>query len=275
MSIENIETYVSSFGMFGEPVEYKQLKLYPILTQDLTMFNNNRDILDINKNKLGSIEFIQMSYLMFLLNLIQMDKGAMKAFLWLMSKVLRINCSDSLIVDGYDVGTLLINSDSNEDKRIYIVNGWEIAFEVVGNRASLFIGDVKINATEFDEFRKIIFYQNIMGYDDTILSDDVQRVMNQYYTLKNKGIKLPTEEDKMLAILVSSSETRESLRTMPCKQFEKLFNMAKDKTEYMVSVPLIPHLKNSNVEHWIYKKEHNKFDGIFKDAENVGKRVVK
>lgn len=155
------------------------------------------------------------------------------------------------------------------------VNGWEFAFEVEGKRASLFIGDKKIKASEFDELRHIILYQNIEGYDDAPLSDDVKRVMAQYYKVKNKGIKQPTLEDKMLAILVSSSETRESIQNMPYRQFDRLFGKVNDKTEYMVTVPLMPSLNNPEIEHWIFKKDRDKFGDIFSDATEVGKATIK
>lgn len=62
---------------------------------------------------------------------------------------------------------------------------------------------------------------------------------------------------------------------MPYRQFEELFHTIVDKIEYMVSIPLIPHLKDPDVEHWVYKKERGKFDGIFVDADNVANKTIK
>lgn len=271
MSIENIKEFTESQGIFGEPLEYKSLLINPILMKDANDFEENYGVLDIDKNKLG-VEFIPMSYLFFLLDFMKVDNSVIKSFLWVLEKTLHIAYNKELLLEEFPQGELLMSK--NDEKDIYIINGWEVAFEVIGKKATLFIGETKLSSTDFNEFRKIILYQNLLNYDDTIISDDVKRVVTQYYELKNKGIQSPSLEDKMLAIIASSSETRESIKTMPYRQFEKLFDVIKDKTEYIATKPLIPHLKNPDIEHWLYKRKKNKFEGIFSNAADVGKAVV-
>ena len=229
--------------------------------------------MNIDKNNMGDIEIIQMSYLYFLINLINMDENVMTSFLWLIEKILGIHYDDTIRIKEYPKNALLYK-ETEEGKKIVLINGWEISFEIQGKKASIFFRNIKLTASEFNEFKRIILYQNLYDYDDTPMSEDVQRVVNQYYALKNKGIKPPTLEDKMLAIIASSSETRQSLSTMPYRQFEKLFHMVTDKTEYKVTMSLLPHLENKNVEHWIYKKEKNKFADIFKNTDDIGKANI-
>lgn len=275
MSIDNIQEYIESFGMFDEPVEYKELKLYPILTKDAHLFINNVDILRIDKNKWGDINIIQMSYLLFMLSLIQMDKTMMDKFLWLAEHIFGMRQKDKVLMKKYAPNELLVRQGANEDTYIYVVNGWDIAFEVCGQRATIFFDNIKLTATEFDEVRRIILYQNIYNYDDTPMSEDVKRVVEQYYTLKNKGIIPPSFAKKRAVVLSNSAETYKSIQDMPYRQFEELFHTIVDKIEYMVSIPLIPHLKDPDVEHWVYKKERGKFDGIFVDADNVANKTIK
>ena len=73
MSVDNIKKYVESFGIFGEPVEYKGLSIYPITMKDAYGFNKHIEIMNIDKNNMGDIEIIQMSYLYFLINLFSVN----------------------------------------------------------------------------------------------------------------------------------------------------------------------------------------------------------
>lgn len=108
-----------------------------------------------------------------------------RAYIWYAAK-------DKVLMKKYAPNELLVRQGANEDTYIYVVNGWDIAFEVCGQRATIFFDNIKLTATEFDEVRRIILYQNIYNYDDTPMSEDVRRVVEQYYTLKNKGIIPPS-----------------------------------------------------------------------------------
>lgn len=265
--------YVDSFGIFGEPVEFKGLKLYPVLTKDAYAFADAIQIFDIDKNKMGTPEIIQMSYLKFLLNLIQIDDAVRESFIWIAKNIFNLSFNDDMYIKSFPKDSLLFR-DGDDEIKVFILNGWEIAFEVKGRKVSMYIKDIKITSTDFDTLRKLVLYQNLSKYDDSPMSDDIKKVVSKYYELKNKGIRQPSLEDKMLVIISSSSETRETIKNMPLKQFEKLFEIIHDKTEYVTNKPLIPHLKDANIEHWIYKKSKNKFDGIFSDANSVGKADI-
>lgn len=241
--------------------------------KDKIELDNKIWVFDIDKNRLGDIDIIQMSYLSFLLGLIEVNVQAKIDFLWLIRQILHINYDENLRNKDFAPHEILVKTNEDGSQHC-IINGWEIAFEVIGKKTRVYFGDVKLNSSQFDEFRRVVLYQNLNGFDDTPMSDDVRKVVNQYYALKNKGVKPPTLEDKMLAIISGSNETRETIKSMPCRQFERLFHIIVDKTDYEVTMPLMPHLKNPNIDHWIYKKEKDKWSEIFTSDTNVMKPKV-
>lgn len=274
MSIDNIKEYIDDFGIFGEPVEYKGVNLYPITVQNAFGFERAIELFCVEKNRYEDIEIIQMSYLFFMLMLMEINPELTNSFVWICENIMHIYYDENLRVQEFPKGALISKLDDKQETTIILLNGYEVSFEVKGRKATIFFGDKRFTATDFDELKRIILYQNINEYDDTPMSDDVRRVVEKYRALKNKGIKPPTLEDKMLAVLVGSNETRETIKSMPYRQFVRLFDLIVGKTEYETTKPLIPYMDKKEVEHWIYRLDKNKFDGIFSDAESVGKAKV-
>lgn len=268
MSIDNIKEYTEQFGMFGEPIEYKGLNIYPILVKDAYALNEHINILKIDKRKFG-IEAIQQSYLYFMIQFMIEIQGSLNSLLWVLERVLHIQYDEDIMVEDFPKGELLAKTD--DDIITLLVNGYPIAFELNGRKASVYFGDVRLNATQFDEFRNIILYQNYNGYDDRILSDDVAKVIEQYNKARSKGVHEPTLEDKMLAVLTSTNETRESIKNMPYRQFERLFDTVVRKVEYATNKVILPELKNRDIEHWVYRKDVDPLEKLFSSADSVGK----
>ena len=83
------------------------------------------------------------------------------------------------------------------------INGWDVRFRLSDDKVILCLYDdedlVEIDDAQFDELRKVILLQNIYKYDDTEMSDDFRRVIEEYYRLKNKDIVLPSLEDRLMA----------------------------------------------------------------------------
>lgn len=270
MSISNIKEYTQQFGMFGEPIEYNGLNIYPILVKDAYALDEHINILNIEKKKFG-IEAIQQSYLYFMVCFMMEIPASIKSFLWIVEKVLHIEYDESIVIEGFERGEILAKDDEDDDSVVLLINGYPIAFELNGRKASIFFGDVKLNATQFDEWRKIILYQNYNGYDDRIISDDVAKIIEQYNRARNQGVHEPTLEDKMLVVLTSTNETRESIKNMPYRQFERLFDMAVRKVEYATNKILLPNMENKDIEHWVYRKETDPLAKLFSSADSVGK----
>ena len=136
MSISNIKEYTQQFGMFGEPIEYNGLNIYPILVKDAYALDEHINILNIEKKKFG-IEAIQQSYLYFMVCFMMEIPASIKSFLWIVEKVLHIEYDESIVIEGFERGEILAKDDEDDDSVVLLINGYPIAFELNGRKASI------------------------------------------------------------------------------------------------------------------------------------------
>ena len=274
--MENVKEYVEKFTTFGDPVDFKGLKIKPITVRDAEEFLDAVEIFKIEKNKIPSVEVIQMSYLEFLMGMFAMDENYRNAFLWLIHTTLGMEYNDANRIEGdtYAPHELLAQSIS-DDNASYYINGWDLEVIIKKGRASIRLMGTTLSASEFDTFRKIILFQNIDGYDDMEMSEDFRRVIEQYYALKFKGIHDPTLEEKMMAVIVSTSYTIDTLSDIPYRSLDKLFDTCIRRVDYMATKSLEPHLeKGHSIDHWVFYPEKDKYSHIFGDAQELAKKVT-
>lgn len=274
--MDNIKEYVSKYTTFGIPIDYKGLKIKPVLVKDAELFLDAIEVFRIEKNKIPSVEIIQMSYLEFLMGMIAINQDYLNAFLTLLSLTLGMQYNESYKKEG-DIfaPNELLSQKINDKNSFYYINGWDIEVVVCNGKASIKIMGTTLTSSEFDVFRHIVLFQNIADYDDIDMSDDFKRVIEQYYALKFKGIHDPTLEEKMLAIIMSTSYTIESLAQVPLRSFDKLFDYSVKKADYIATKPLEPHLKEGySIDHWVFYPERDRFADVFGDPAEITKKVT-
>lgn len=273
--MENVKEYVEQFVTFGNPVEYKGLKIKPILAKDALRFLDAVSVLQIEKNKIPSVEIIQMSYLEFMINFIMSCNEYVSDFVWILQHTIGIKEDNEFIIEGFKLNEILVEELPSQDV-IYRVNGWDFELKLCHPRgAEIILCGVKFTSREFDDLRRIILYQNIFEYDETPMSDDFRRVVEQYYTIKNRGIHKPTLEDKMVAIILNTAYTIDSLGEVPFRSFEKLFYDGVGKIDYIATKSLEPHLKEGkSIDHWVYKPIREKYSEVFSDANEFANKFA-
>lgn len=273
--MENVKEYVEQFVTFGNPVEYKGLKIKPILAKDALRFLDAVSVLEIEKNKIPSVEIIQMSYLEFMINFIMSCNEYVSDFVWILQHTIGIKEDNEFIIEGFKVNEILVEELPSQDV-IYRVNGWDFELKLCHPRgAEIVLCGVKFTSREFDDLRRIILYQNIFEYDETPMSDDFKRVVEQYYAIKNRGIHKPTLEDKMVAIILNTAYTIDSLGEVPFRSFEKLFYDGVGKIDYIATKSLEPHLKEGkSIDHWVYKPIREKYSEVFSDANEFANKFA-
>lgn len=274
--MENVKEYVEKFTTFGDPVDFKGLKIKPIVVRDAETFLSAIEVFKIEKNKIPSVEIIQMSYLEFLMGVIAIDEDCRDAFLTLLSLTLGLKYDEEKRIDGDTFApNELLAQNINENNAFYYINGWDLEVIIHKGRASIRLMDATLNASEFDAFRKIVLFQNVEGYDDTEMSEDFRRVVEQYYALKFKGIHNPTLEEKMMAVITSTSYTIDTLAQLPLRSFEKLFDASIKKVDYIATKSLEPNLKEGHsIDHWVFYPDRDKYSDIFGDPTELAKKVT-
>ena len=273
--MDNVKEYVEQFVTFGNPVEYKGLKIKPILAKDALRFLSAVSVLQIEKNKIPSVEIIQMSYLEFMINFMVAYNEYMLDFLCLMNLIFDLEYDEQKRIEGFKPNEILIEELPNKEV-IYRVNGWNFELKLCHPRgAEMILNGIKLNSREFDNLRRIILYQNLYEYDETPMSDDFKRVIEQYYTIRNRGIHMPTFEDKVVAVILNTSYTLKSIQYIPYRMFEKIFYDGISKFDYIASKSLEPHLKEGkSIDHWIYKPIRDKYSEVFSDANEFANKIA-
>ena len=273
--MENVKEYVEQFVTFGNPVEYKGLKIKPILAKDALRFLDAVSVLQIEKNKIPSVEIIQMSYLEFMINFMVMYTEYFTDFAWILTTVLGIGFEKDKVIEGFSDNEILIEETPNKEVH-YRLNGWDFKLTLCHPRgAKITLRGVDFTTREFDDFRRIILYQNLYDYDETPMSDDFRKVIEQYYAIKNRGIHKPDLEDKAVAIILNTAYTFDTLQEVPLRSFEKLFYDGVGKIDYMATKSLEPHLKEGkSIDHWVYKPIREKYREVFSDANEFANKFA-
>ena len=279
--MDNIKEYVDKYVTLQKPVPLYNLQIRPVLVRDFFQFNNAKDVLNIEKNKIPNIEIIQMTYLRFLLTIIIEQDGFKEDFLTILALSLGVKYDATKRNPSFEPNEILTQQTRKGESEVWI-NGWNVRFRFNDDKVVLCLYDdedlVEIDDAQFDDLRKVILFQNIYKYDDTEMSDDFRRVVEEYYRLKNKDIVLPSLEDRLMAVCVSSAYKLEELYTMPLRLFDALLEYSVDKLEYQVN-KLIVNLAQGKVEglhlsHWVYKTKKDKYSEIFTDAQDLVKKVT-
>lgn len=258
----------------GIPVEYKGLKVFPIKVRDFLKFSDSYGILDIDKSSIGNIEVIKMSYLEYLIYLILGNNEIKQKFINIIDLCFGIAYAEEF-KNKTDIpqDELLIENIDENNFNLYI-NGRNICLMIKKNKARIILNNKELSASDFDNLRKIILYQNIEGYDDRPMSNDFKRIVTDYFALKNKGIKNPTLEYKVGVVLSSSGYTHEKIMDMPYRLFEITFNTIVSKYDYIVNMIAVTQGAKIDIDHWVYKKDKDIYDDIFSDANEYAKQIT-
>lgn len=267
--VDNLEKYVERYRTFDEPVPYKSIGIYPIITKDYFQFIDSIDILKIEKNKIPDINIIQMSYLSFLLCLIIENEDFLNKFITLCDLCLHVNKGNDLLNKNFPKGQVLLGR-SNSDE-IYFINGYDIQFINSGSSTWISINGERLSSIEFDEVIEIIFFQNFPSYDNAEMSEDFKNMVEEYYRLKNKNIKPPTLEEQLVAIMAQNGMGKAEIKQETIYTIKCMIDSIVGKTDYEIQHLYRSHAmtdkKLPDIEHWLIKSNKDKYSEIFSDLD--------
>lgn len=249
MSVD-IELLKLAYFALDEPVPYKlktgqEILIKPIMVKDSMLFMASVDVLKIDKNSLGSVEAIQSSYLKFLQKMIFPSNDIMvQKFLNILDLCLEL-------------------------KGIYLCND-EMERTFIQTKSG-----IVISAKEFDDIAKIILYQNLPDYDDKYINPDIKKSMQEVDRLKNKDYESPDFERQMGIIESHTGILKEQLLKKTWRSFQILFREVCGEIEFYTTRPAaIAVGAGDKVDHYIFKKRKDKFDGYFVDMDKFSHEVT-
>lgn len=245
----NIDLYKKAYFYFDKPVEY-QLKdntilyIYPINVQDSEIFLSSMSVISIDKNASDSVDIIQMSYLDFIYKVLFQDEMNVSRFVNILKYCLHMNKP----MIGYD-----------EKNKPYLDDG-ELG--------------VKIGYKDFENIRRIILYQNIIRYDDEYVNPEIKKMMAEVDAVRNAGIEPPSIERKMAIITAHCGISKQEQMAMTYRSHCLLFEEVYGEVEFTTTRPIMLYAgKSGDIDHWIYKKKKDKYDGYMVDVGEYSKNI--
>ena len=254
----DLDILARSYFWFDLPVPYRinktqEIYIYPITVKQSEMFLSWINILSIDKNSLPDAEYISMSYLEFLVaTLLTSDnENLAKTTALKLASIIKV----CLGIDGEIIIKL------NDRDKPY-----------------LSCGGIDIDGKHFEDIRRIILYQNLIDFDDNYINPDVKQAIEEVEQLKNKNIEMPNLERRMAIITAHCGLSKETQMNMTYRSHCLLFNEVYGEVDYtsVRTAVLIGNMfskQKNELEDWIYKKKHGKYDAYFTDVDTYQKSM--
>lgn len=246
----NLDLYRKAYFYFDSPVEYKikdkTLLIYPIIVKNSEIFLSSLSVISIDKNSTDSVEIIQMSYLDFIYKVLFQEQMNISKFLNILKYCLHIE--NEAIEIGYDVNNKPFLRDKDSD--------------------------IEIKSKDFENIRRIIMYQNLIHYDDEYINPEIKQMMNEVDAVKNAGIELPSIERRMAIITAHCGISKQEQMNMTYRSHSLLFEEVYGEVEFETTRPILLYAgKGNEIDHWIYKKKKDKYDGYITDADTYARSM--
>ena len=247
----NLDFYRKAYFFFDKPVDYsikdKIIKIYPVDVEHSEIFLSSVSVIDVDKNAIDSVEIIQMSYLAFVYKVLFMDE---------------------------DMGELNKSKFVNILKYCLHAEEPYVGFDDKGKAILRITGDVVISAKDFENIRRIILYQNLTHYDDEYVNPEIKQMMAEVDAVKNVGIESPSIERKMAIITAHCGISKQEQMKMTYRSHSLLFEEVYGEVEFETTRPILLYAgKGNEIDHWIFKKKKDKFDGYMTTTESYAQSM--
>lgn len=237
----NLDFLNRAYFVFDEPVPYVvengTINISPIKLRQSEIFLVSSNILTVNKNELPSVEIIQMSYLEFVIKVLLSDRQNQDKLVNILKYCLNIE-KPSVIFDEKGKPSIVDNDTG-----------------------------CVIKSKHFEDIRRIIMYQNILHYDDKYMNPELKKAIAETNELKNKNLVIPSLERKMAIITAHCGITKKEQLEMTYRSHSMLFEEVCGEIEF-TTTRAIALYGGTEIDHWIFKKIKNKFDGYITNIED-------
>lgn len=247
-----LDKYVKQL-YFDEPIQYKELLIYPITMKDYLDFHIMINCMLIDKNSIPNIEIINMSYLRFLYYESMINS---MPYVYMVKSLL----------------CMVLHLDFEEEINFYVDDKDKAFFKIRG---------VEYNSRDFDEITKIIFEQNcIKPIDETIQKEirDALEKAEQYKMQQNKQ-KICSLEEQMICVLISTPLKMEDIYKLTIRKFEKILQRVDAKMHYQIYLSaslsgMVEFKDKDAVKHWMYDlTKEDRYEDVKVDMETMRNKI--
>lgn len=222
-----------------------EIKVYPILVEDWGLFESAYDILRIEKNELNDINVLQMSYLQFIISLIDSDSEnivANKVMTVLGMSLKEDKFSFDEVVDGKRVISII---DKDDSIKYYI------------------------NKNDFNDIKKIILHCNLIDYSDRYIDPELRKALAKKRELEAKGKTAPTFEAQKVFVISKTGMSMQDVNKMTYRVFSQVYKFNVSSDLYIVRNMLKASEKydiKEEIVHPLFDKDKSELEELFVDA---------
>lgn len=237
----DIDFLQQAYFQFDEPVPYEidkehEILIYPVSLRDSELFISSAPVISVDKDKMPDADIISMPYLDFMIKYLLTDEDMCVRFVNILKLCLHF---DDAIVNIDNVGRYYLTFKDS---------------------------DIKINGKKFNDIRRIILYQNIIGYDDGYIDPELKKAMEETDKLKSRDLESPNLERKMAIISSHNGMTKKQQLSMTMREHSMLFREVAGETDFRATWAIALYSGEAKkMEHWIFKKKKGKLDGYIVD----------
>lgn len=260
MNKEQLDYYERYYFVNGEPVPFKVkdnnyvLHIRPVKVSMFPFYHDSVGILCIDKNRISNAQIISMSYLQYLIDVVLQQDTEDKQYQKALVTILNISLGDGY---NYTAGHF-------ENGKVYL--------GVYQNGELL----CRVTAKEFDKISEIILYYNDRDYDNSNISEDMRKVMDDYYSLKFKNNYIPTLEEKKAFVSFKSGLTQQEINDMSYRFFDIVYqhcyNVDLFFSQKIIQASEKYKVNDDEIVYPLFKKKSSKFD-FLQDADAFEKKV--
>lgn len=226
------------------------LHIRPVKVSMFPFYHDNVGILCIDKNRISDVKIISMSYLQYLVDIVCQQKEYQQALLTILN--ISIGEEYQYTLGHFDNGKPYLGIYQNDTLLC------------------------RVTAKEFDKISEIILYYNNRDYDGRYISEDLQKVMEDYYSLNFKNKIIPTLEEKKAFVSFKSGLTLKEINDMSYRFFDILYNHCIN-VDLFFSQKIIQasekyKVNDNEIVYPLFAKKKDKFD-FLQNADAFEKKV--
>ncbi len=240
--------YESEFT-FDEPVNVNGLLIYPIILKQYYQFNACSKILAIKKNSIADVKVIQMSYLEFILSIIQDNSEISKEY--------------SVML--YGIFSMCLRK-----------NDFTMNYGLENNKIYLEVDNVKLFSSDFELVRKLIMEQNIPDYKEEYINPELEADLEEADRIRSGNKKQCSIEKQLVAVSIGTSMSIEAIKLMTIRKFLILLEMIDKKMHYIMlrtaSLSGMVEFKTP-VNHYLIEDNNNTIDNKVMNYDTLQKKI--
>ena len=241
------------FLFYDKPIEYRELKIYPVTMDKYLDFHIFIGCLLLDKNSIPKPEVISMTYLRFLY---YMSQTTELPYLYMFKELLKM----VLHIDNDEAFYFGLDEDNN---------------------AIFKINEIIYSSDDFEKIRDIIFMQNCIEHIDDTIQKEVRDAMEkaESYKMQQNAYKMGSLEDQMICVLISTPLKLEDIYKLTIRKFSKILERVNHKLHYQIYMSAqmsgLVQFKNENViKHWMADlTKSDKYEDVKVDADSMHHKI--